>query len=123
MTWLAGLTTESRWLDNPVLHEQLPEATLDTLAMTGVSGLLTAVRSGFGIAVLPCIVADADPDLIRCIPPRPDHGRIMWLLTHERLRHTPRVRIVMDFLAERLVGLVRQAEQAHDLAPHQIRIG
>lgn len=43
MISLTGLTTESRWLDNPVLHEQLPEATLDTLAMTGVSGVLTAV--------------------------------------------------------------------------------
>lgn len=71
------------------------------------SGLLTAVRSGFGVAALPCIVADADPDLIRCIEPRDDHGRIMWLLTHERVRHTPRVRAVIDFLYERLSHHVR----------------
>ena len=74
------------------------------------TGLLTAVRSGFGIAVLPCIVADADPDLIRCIPPRPDHGRIMWLLTHERVRKEPRVRAVMDFLGDRLTKHVRRLE-------------
>ena len=66
------------------------------------TGLLGAVRSGFGIAVLPCVVADADPDLIRCIPPRPEHGRVLWLLTHERVRHTPRVRLVIDFLYARL---------------------
>ena len=66
------------------------------------TGLLGAVRSGFGIAVLPCVVADSDPDLIRCIPPRPGHGRVLWLLTHERVRHTPRVRVVIDFLYERL---------------------
>jgi DNA-binding transcriptional LysR family regulator len=66
------------------------------------TGLLSAVRSGFGIAVLPCIVADDDPDLIRCLPPRRGHGRSMWLLTHERVRHTPRVRAVIDFLYERL---------------------
>jgi DNA-binding transcriptional LysR family regulator len=66
------------------------------------TGLLTAVRSGFGIAVLPCIVADADPNLIRCIPPREDHGRILWLLTHERVRREPRIRAVIDFLYERL---------------------
>ena len=71
------------------------------------TGLLSAVRSGFGIAVLPCIVADADLNLIRCLPPRPDHGRILWLLTHERVRHTPRVRAVIDFLYERLSGHVR----------------
>ena len=75
------------------------------------SGLLTAVRSGFGVAALPCIVADADPDLIRCIEPRDDHGRIMWLLTHERVRHTPRVRAVIDFLYERLARHVRMLEE------------
>ena len=74
------------------------------------TGLLTAVRSGFGIAVLPCIVADAEPDLIRCTKPRGDHGRVMWLLTHERVRHTPRVRVVIDFLYERLMRHVRQLE-------------
>ena len=74
------------------------------------TGLLSAVRSGFGIAVLPCVVADADPELIRCLPPRPDHGRVLWLLTHERLRHTPRVRAIIDFLYERLSRHVRQLE-------------
>jgi DNA-binding transcriptional LysR family regulator len=66
------------------------------------TGLLSAVRSGFGIAVLPCILADSEPDLIRCLPPRRDHGRVIWLLTHERVRHNPRVRAVIDFLFERL---------------------
>src|SRR5215213_1118671 len=66
------------------------------------TGLLSGVRSGFGLGVLPCVVADAEPDLVRCFPPRRDHGREMWLLTHERVRHTPRVRAVIDFLYERL---------------------
>jgi len=66
------------------------------------TGLLAAVRSGFGIAVLPCIVADDEPDLIRCLPPQTGHGRALWVLTHERVRHDPRVRAVIDFLYERL---------------------
>lgn len=74
------------------------------------TGLLSAVRSGFGIAVLPCIVADAEPDLVRCLPPRPDHNRSMWLLTHERVRHTPRVRVVIDFMYERLMRHIRMLE-------------
>ena len=74
------------------------------------TGLLSAVRSGFGIAVLPCVVADAEPDLVRCIPPRSNHSRSMWLLTHERVRHTPRVRVVIDFLYDRLVRHVRMLE-------------
>ena len=75
-------------------------------------GLLTAIRSGFGVSVLPCVVGDADPDLIRCLPPRGEHGRVLWLLTHERVRHTPRVRTVIDFLYERLMRHVRQLEAA-----------
>ena len=85
----------------------------DRVAMhhSSSTGLLSAVRSGFGIAVLPCVVADADPDLVRCLPPRDDHGRTMWLLTHERVRQTPRVRVVIDFLYERLMRHVRMLEE------------
>jgi DNA-binding transcriptional LysR family regulator len=73
-------------------------------------GLLSGVRSGFGIAVLPCVVADSDPDLHRCIAPRTEHGRVLWLFTHDRVRHTPRVRAVIDFLYDRLSRHVRQLE-------------
>jgi DNA-binding transcriptional LysR family regulator len=73
-------------------------------------GLLSGIRSGFGIAVLPCIIADAEADLIRCLPPRSDHERMLWLFTHERVRHTPRVRTVIDFLYERLSRHIRQLE-------------
>ena len=74
-------------------------------------GLLSGVRSGFGIAVLPCVVADADPDLIQCLTPKRDHGRNLWLFTHERCRHTPRVRAVIDFLYDRLSRHVRQLQE------------
>jgi DNA-binding transcriptional LysR family regulator len=73
-------------------------------------GMMSAIRSGLGIAVLPCIVADGDPDLIQCVPPRGDHGRSMWLVTHQRLRRTPRVRAVIDFLYERISRHIRQLE-------------
>lgn len=76
------------------------------------TGLLSAVRSGFGIAVLPCLIADDDPDLVRCLPPRRGHGRAMWLLTHDRVRHAPRVRVVIDFLYERLKARVSELNLA-----------
>ena len=90
------------WLRSLGLEEQV------AMHHATSGGLLAGVRSGFGIAVLPCIVGDADPDLVRCLPPRDDHGRVLWLLTHERVRHTPRVRIVIDFLYERLSRHVRR---------------
>ena len=66
------------------------------------TGLLTAVRAGVGVAVLPCIVAENDPGFVRCVPPRSDHGRVLWLVTHERIRRSPKVRSVIDFLYARL---------------------
>jgi DNA-binding transcriptional LysR family regulator len=98
------------WLKELGLEEQV------AMHHANSTGLLSAVRSGFGVAVLPCIVADADPELLRCIPPRPDHGRILWLLTHERVRHTPRVRAVIDFLYDRLSRHVRKLEARRQAA-------
>ena len=85
----------------------------DSIAMHQGSstGLLSGVRSGFGIGVLPCIVGDADPDLVRCFPPRGDHGRTFWLLSHERVRHTPAVRAVLDHLYERLSAHIRGIQE------------
>lgn len=72
-------------------------------------GMMSAIRSGLGIAVLPCIIADADPELVQCVPPK-DDGRTMWLVTHQRVRHTPRVRVVIDFLYDCLVRHLRRLE-------------
>jgi len=73
-------------------------------------GMMSAIRSGLGIAVLPCVVADGEPDLIQCVPPRDDHGRSMWLVTHERVRRSPRVRAVIDFLYNRISRRMRELE-------------
>jgi len=71
------------------------------------TGLLAGVRSGMGLTILPAFIADHEPDLIRCIPPKNEDTTGLWLLTHERLRHVPRVRLVLDFLAAELTKLAR----------------
>jgi len=71
------------------------------------SGLLAGVRAGMGLTILPAFLADREPDLIRCIPPKSEDTTGLWLLTHERLRHVPRVRAVLDFLAAELTKLGR----------------
>lgn len=79
-------------------------------------GMMSAIRSGLGIAVLPAIVADTDPELVQCVPPKDGHNRSMWLVTHERVRHTPRVRVAIDFLYERLMRHIRELEKHRALA-------
>lgn len=73
------------------------------------TGLLAGVRAGMGLTILPAFIADQEPDLIRCIPPKSEDTTGLWLLTHERLRRVPRIRIVLDFLASALTRLGRDA--------------
>jgi DNA-binding transcriptional LysR family regulator len=93
------------WLEHAGLSHRV------TMEQGSATGLLTSVRTGLGIAVLPCIVADAEPDLIRCAPPPRDEERHLWLVTHERVRHNPAVRAVIDFLYERLIAHVHHIEE------------
>ncbi|MFJ5370149.1 LysR family transcriptional regulator [Bosea sp. CER48] len=64
-----------------------------------VLGLAEAVEAGIGIGFLPCFIGDTRPGLTRLAPPDPDLSADLWLLTHPDLRHTPRVRLFLDFLA------------------------
>ncbi len=64
-----------------------------------VLGLYTGVRSGIGIAVLPDYLAEPDPELIRLGAHVDEVAVELWLLTHPDLRHTARVRAVLDHFA------------------------
>jgi DNA-binding transcriptional LysR family regulator len=59
-----------------------------------------AVRSGAGLAVMPCYLADQDPRLRRVGGVLPEIATEQWLLVHRDLRALPRVRAVMDALVE-----------------------
>ena len=57
-------------------------------------------RWGGGYAILPCYLADADPQLQRVGNPIADVFADQWLLVHRDLRALPRVRAVMDEVIE-----------------------
>jgi DNA-binding transcriptional LysR family regulator len=62
--------------------------------------VLATARSGGGFAILPCYLADPDPDLQRVGSPIADVFADQWLLVHRDLRALPRVRAVMDAMIE-----------------------
>ena len=63
--------------------------------------VLNAALTGAGIAVLPCYIGDAEPTLRRL--PMPDEPREgIWITVHRDLKHTRRVRALLDFLSARL---------------------
>jgi DNA-binding transcriptional LysR family regulator len=57
-----------------------------------------AVRSGIGLAVLPCYMGDSDPLLVRQGGVLAEVVAEQWLLVHRDLRALPRVRAFMDVL-------------------------
>jgi len=84
----------ARWM-----REHVPEAHIACRVATGVA-LLAAVRDGVGIAHLICLLADGDPALQRIRPPEKSLETSLWLLTHEDLATTGRVRVFLDYMAE-----------------------
>ncbi|PWC44792.1 LysR family transcriptional regulator [Azospirillum sp. TSO22-1] len=64
----------------------------------------TACAAGLGLAVLPCFLGDAEPGLERVFAPIPALTRELWLVTHQDLKRTARVRAFLDVVGN---GLAR----------------
>lgn len=67
-----------------------------------VAAVIAAAKAGIGLAPLPCGLADTEPALRRVAPLPEDFALDLWMLTHEDLRTTARIRAFLDFLAEAL---------------------
>ncbi|HTT49742.1 MAG TPA: LysR family transcriptional regulator [Pseudolabrys sp.] len=59
-----------------------------------------ACKAGLGAAILPCLAADRDAGLVRLLPPERVRSVDLWLVAHQDLIKTARVRAVLDFLAD-----------------------
>lgn len=67
------------------------------------AALLGAAKAHAGLVVLPCFLADVEPELVRLpLPDPPEEG--VWLTVHEDVRNAPRVRALMEFLSAQLRG-------------------
>ena len=69
------------------------------LEVNSVAVAIAAAKAGLGLAVLPCGLADMERDLKRVAALPEEFTLDLWLLTHEDLRRTARIRAVLDFLA------------------------
>ena len=77
-----------------------------------------AAVEGVGLTFLPCYVGDADDRLVRVSDPLEHLDMDLWVLTHNELRNTARIRALMTFLYDALsadadLDLVAEATQGY----------
>jgi len=72
------------------------------IRISNVISQLQAVRGSAGLGVLPCFMARREPDLVRLLPQDIKLFRSYWLITHADARDLVRVKVVADFIVQRV---------------------
>ncbi len=86
------------------------------IRLNTVGGIFSAVCAGLGIGMLPCFLGDRTPGLARAHAPITDNLSSLWLLTHQDLRQSARVRAFLDHAARELT---RQRGVLEGTLPHE----
>jgi len=88
-------TVIGRWI-----RENLRAAHI-TCRVDALPALRDAALAGLGLALLPCYLGDPASGLRRLTPKTLAEPRsALWLLTHDDLKHTARIRATLDFLVK-----------------------
>jgi len=88
-----------RWLEARQLHRRA------VLRADSLLTLAQAARNSMGLAILPCYLADPDPQLVRVGSPIGDLAGDLWLLTHKELTKTARIRAFMDSMYDAVLAI------------------
>jgi DNA-binding transcriptional LysR family regulator len=83
------------------LREVAPDAQY-VLRSNSITGVRTGIRAGLGLSMLPCFLANTQPDLVACFPTLEDVQTSMWLVTRRELRRLPQVRSLFEGLHRHL---------------------
>lgn len=89
-------TSVAQWM-----KANLPDSEI-ALRADSLLALRQAAQAGFGLAALPCYLGDTAAGLVCVHRPIPEMETALWILTHEDLRHTARIRAFTDFVADAL---------------------
>jgi len=101
LDWIAVDESLAHLAADKWFRATLPGANV-VMRSNSLTGLMAAAVSGMGVAMLPCFIGDPSPVLTRLADPVDAAASALWLLTHEDLHHTARVRAFMDFMADAL---------------------
>jgi DNA-binding transcriptional LysR family regulator len=91
------------------MFQQAPNAEVRVRANT-MNSLVASVKAGLGVAPIPAVLSDLDPDLVRCMVPEPKPVASLWLLTRPDLKDVPRIRAFIDFVTPYIHTLARDLD-------------
>ena len=96
----------SNWVTAHVPPERI------TLRSNSFVNQLMSVRAGLGIALLPCYLAERDPAVRRISAVMPEVASELWIVTHEDLKNTARIRAFLAHIGDAIVAARRSFEGA-----------
>jgi DNA-binding transcriptional LysR family regulator len=92
-------TVIARWMHDIVRAAHI------ACSVDALPALRDAALAGLGLALLPCYVGDLASGLCRFTPKAlPEPRSALWLLTHDDLKRTARIRATLDFLAKAMAS-------------------
>jgi DNA-binding transcriptional LysR family regulator len=91
------------------MSAQAPEAEVHTRS-NSLTNLAVAIRAGLGLAPLPKLVADQEPELVRCMDIQ-DFPSAVFILIRPDMRDAPRVRAFIDFMSPHFAAMRRTLEE------------
>lgn len=103
--WLAqqnwiGWTEKQRRPIGKLAREHRTFSSKHKLLSAGLQ--ISACKNGMGVALLPCFIADEDPELARVPPFETEPKWDFWLLYHPDLRHNSKIQTFVRFCIERM---------------------
>jgi DNA-binding transcriptional LysR family regulator len=105
-----GLGAIERWQDSlgPEVHFVHRANTL--------SAIISAVKTGMGAAIMPCLIGGTHSSLVQLFPPIAELTTPGWLVTTAKARQQPHIRALIDFIGDYVRQSVSQAEVRFTIA-------
>lgn len=72
-----------------------------------LGNLMVAIKSGLGVGLMACLLADCEPDLAPICPPNEETKAGTWIITRRDLKNAPKVRAFIDFIVPHIQNLER----------------
>lgn len=78
--------------------KDLSEHIIPRFQSTSIISQFNAIKSGLGVGILPCFLAENDPALVKILPDEITITRSLWLVTHPEIKRLSRVETVWQYL-------------------------